>query len=164
MNWMRYSTILCVAAAWMMALPLPARALDKLTSPIVDKGELELEYGASRTFDRNNSKDNEQGHELEIEYGVSNHLALELGIEFEREPGEKIKSEAVEVGGKWQFFDQGKYWLDSGLEFGYEHATHHGDADKLMATLLLQKEWGKTLHVANFELEQEIGSNAEGGA
>ena len=98
-----------------------------------------------------------------MEYGLTDRLTLELNGEFEKEPDEHLRSSKMGVGGRYQFFEQGQYWLDSGLLLAYGASTHREEADELEAKLLLEKQWGKTLHRANIGLVQEVGPHAEGG-
>ena len=150
-------------AASCLVAAAPALAVGTVTSPNVVKGELEFEYFGSTTFDNDSAKDNEQEHEFEIEYGLTDGIGLEFGMEFEKEPGEKTRSSTFEIAGRFQFFEQGENWLDSGLKLAYAHATLGDDADAIEAELLLEKQTGKFVHRANLGLEQEIGTHAEGG-
>lgn len=49
----------------------PAFAVDKLYSPYVEKGEWEVEYYLDRSVDGDAAKDNVQGHEFSLGYGVN---------------------------------------------------------------------------------------------
>ena len=147
-----------------MGVAQPALALDKIYSPNVTKGEFELEYSGSTTFDRHHDQSNIQSHEFELEYGVSDRLALELSGELEKEPGKALTSSAVGVGGHVQFFEQGEHWLDSGLLLSYGRATHRDEADTIEAKLLLEKQTGNFLHLANIGIEQAVGSHGVDGA
>ena len=155
-------------AAAIMAFALtsmnPAFAVDKIYSPNVTKGELEVEYGGSTTFDSNHDKNNLQSHETELEYGLTDRIQLELSGSFEKQPDESVKSHAVGFGGRYQFFEQGENWLDSGLLVTYNRSTHPDtDPDSIEAKLLLEKQWGQFLHRANIGIEEEIGSHRSGG-
>ena len=152
-----------LTAAILAAIATPAFALDKIYSPNVHKGELELEYSLSHDFDSDSSKNAAQGHELEVSYGVSDRLALEIEGAFERDGEGPTVFSAVEVGGVWQFFEQGEYWLDSGLKLMYVHTPRDGDADAIEAKLLLEKQTGMLLHRLNLGVEHEVGDNSSGG-
>lgn len=140
-----------------------AHAISRLKSPNVVKGELEVEYKGLTTFDGDSAKDNAQEHEFEVEYGLTDRVKVEAAFELEKEPNEDLIGHSIEVGGQYQFFEQGENWLDSGVALAYSHAAHSGDADKVEAKLLLEKQHDKLLHMANINLEQEIGSHGEGG-
>ena len=128
------------------------------------KGELEFEYQGTTTVDPVRDKANVQKHKLEVEYGLTDRWAVELEGVFKKEPDKKLTGSVVEFGVKHQFFEQGEYWLDSGIQVAYGHATHHADADSIEAELLLEKQIGKVLSRANVTLEQEVGSNAPKGS
>lgn len=148
---------------WCLTASKPAFALDKIYSPIVHKGEWSLEYSGSTTFDHDHAKDNIQEHEAELEYGLTNRLMLQLNSTFSKEPDEHFRSNALGIGGVFQFFEQGEYWLDAGALFSYGQSTRHANADSIEAKLLLEKQVGKFLNRANIGIEQEVGSHATGG-
>ena len=140
-----------------------AFAIDTIYSPNVNKGELELEYLGSTTLDNQHSKNNLQAHELEIEYGLTDRLKLKTSGSFDKYADENIRLHAVEFGGIYQIYEQGKQEVDSGILVSYALAPVNSEADALEVKLLLEKEWGKSLHRANIGLEQEVGKNASGG-
>jgi hypothetical protein len=141
----------------------PAWALDKLFSPIVEEGEVALEYSGIDTFDRNAAKNNDQGHEFEVEYGVKSFWQTELEVVIDKPAQEATRVSGLGWENIFEFTPQGKYWLDAGMLLTYGHALHHSDADDIETRLLLQKDWGRWLHIANIGLDQEIGRNAQGG-
>lgn len=143
--------------------PLKAQAIDYVYSPNTHKGELELEYNGSTTFDGNADKNNKQEHETELEYGLTDRLTLRIEGEYEKEPNESFRSSELGFGGRYQFFEQGEYWLDSGLLFNYEHVLEDGHADEIKALILLEKQTGPFLHRTNFGIEQEVGRYSQGG-
>lgn len=140
-----------------------ALALDTVYSPHVVKGEMEMEYYGSRTIDGDASKNNAQSHEIEIEYGLTDHFKAKLAGEYEREAEGRKRFTKVEVGGQYQFGEQGEYWLDSGLLLAYGMSTENRSPNTLEAKLLLEKQFGKFLNRANIGLEQEVGHYASGG-
>ncbi|MCE9507942.1 MAG: FTR1 family protein [Alphaproteobacteria bacterium] len=147
----------------LLVSPGPARAADKIYSPIVHEGELELEYSGSRTFDGQHDKNNIQSHEVEVAYGVNSRWKTELTGEFEKEPDESFVMSNMLWENVVQFSEQGEYWLDAGALVSYVHGFASHAPDAIEAKLLLEKEWGRFLHRANIGIEQEIGPNAGGG-
>lgn len=141
----------------------PAYALDKIYSPQIVKGELEMEYSGSTSFDNEHSKDGVQSHEVEFEYGVTDRILVEMAGEFEKEPGENLGFSSTEVGGRYKFSDQGEYWVDSGILVAYKFSGEHDAPDAVEAKLLLEKQTGPFLHRANIGLEQEVGHGHSGG-
>lgn len=142
----------------------PAFALDKIYSPVVNKGEVEIEYSGSHSFDAQHSKDNIQGHELEVEYGVTDYWMPGVSFQYEKQPDETAKITTFELESRFQFFPQGENWLDSGLLLAYGFSNlRHTDADTLEAKLLLQKDIGKFTSLANIGLERQVGDHASGG-
>ena len=122
-----------------------------------------MEYSGSTTFDHHHDKNDLQSHETELEYGLTDRIMLELSGSFEKQPDESIKSTKVGFGGRYQFFEQGEYWLDPGVLVSYGHATQSLRPDSVEVKLLLEKLWGRFLHRANIGIEQEVGSHSQGG-
>lgn len=158
-----YKTALIAAVIAFIFQAVPALAIDKVYSPNVTKGELELEYSGSITHDKDPDKDNIQSHETELEYGLTDRLMLELNGSYEKQPSQSLQSTGVGFGGRYQFFEQGEYWLDSGFLLTYNRATQDSAADSVEAKLLLEKQTGDFLHRANIGIAQDVGHYAQGG-
>lgn len=155
-----------VAAAVLLFLgmgsPSSAYAIDHFYSPIVVKGELEFEYVGNRTFDNASDKNNVQGHEVELEYGLTDRIKTIIAGSWEKNPGESRKLDASQLESVFQFTPQGEYWLDSGLLVAYGLASQHQHPDFVETKLLLQKDVGKFTHLVNIGLEQNIGRHSGG--
>lgn len=141
----------------------PALALDKIYSPNVEYREMSVEYNASRSFDHDRSKDNVQSHELSFEAGITPRIQLEVGAGFAKASGDSLQLEDVELEGRFQFFEQGENWMDSGLLLAYGFGTQSHAADAVEAKLLLQKDIGMTTTMVNVGLEQAVGAHAGSG-
>ncbi len=153
----------CAAAIALALISTPAFAISRIISPNVHKGELELEYQGSTTFDDDRTKDNNQAHKMEVEYGLTDRMKVELEGKFTKAPDESLKLDEIEAASVFQFFEQGEYWLDSGLQLAYAHALKDGNADVVEAKLLLEKGYGKFLHRLNLVAEHEVGADSADG-
>lgn len=151
-----------VAAALAFAVSSPAFALDEIYSPNTEYRELSVEYNGSRTFDNHSDKNNAQEHEIAIEAGVLPRLTLEMSGGFVNDPGESTKLEDVEIEGRYQFFEEGKNWVDSGLLLAYGFSTRSHEPDSLEAKLLLQKDFEMVTSTVNIGFEQATGKNTDG--
>lgn len=143
-----------------------AYALDEIYSPNAEYHELSLEYNGSRTFDNEVDKNNAQEHELAIEAGLTPHFTGEISAGFERDPtadNPTAKMTDVEIEGRYQFFEPGENWIDSGMLLAYDSATTKQSPDTVEAKLLLQKDIGKITSTANIGFEQSTGPYSAGG-
>jgi FTR1 family protein len=145
------------------AIPQPAYALDEIYSPIVEPHELEFEYNGSRTFDQANDKDNNQNHEFIIEYGLNGSLELEASVGLSNKPNDALRLHEIQGELRWQFFEQGYAWLDSGILIAYGQSIRANEPGAFEAKLLLQKDIGRFTNRLNVGFEQQVGSNAESG-
>jgi hypothetical protein len=126
-------------------------------------GEVELETRGIITYDPDDAKNDERKLKHSVGAGVTDRWFAELNGEWEHEPGEETVFEAYAFENIFQLFEQGKYWLDAGLYLEYERPKDHDDPEKIEYKALLQKAFGPTLNTVNFNFENEVGSNAEGG-
>lgn len=142
----------------------PAFAVDKIYDPYVKKGEWEAEYFGHRSIDGDRNKDNAQGHEVSVGYGVTDYWKTEFYGIWDREPGNGgTKFDAVEWENIFQLTGKGEYWLDAGASLAYEWTPESDHADAVEARLLLAKDWGKTHHVLNLMAEKDVGAGPKDG-
>ena len=87
-----------------------AQGIDDITSPNVTAGELSVEYNGSTTFDHDHAKNNLLSHEVALEYGMSDRLALQLNTTFDRQPYRSTRSDLVGFQSVYQFFEQDEYF------------------------------------------------------
>lgn len=151
--------LLCLAS---LCAASPAWAVDKIYTPYVSKGEWEVEYFGSRSVDKDNAKDNGQGHEASIGYGVNDWWKTELVGTFEKEPQSDTDFHSAEWENIFQFTKKGEYWVDSGALLTYEWTPESGEADHIEAKLLFAKDVGKTFHILNLTGEKEVGDGQSG--
>jgi len=146
--------IFSVPAAW---------AIDKIDSPDVEKGELDFEYSGYRTFDNAADKNNLQDSEALIAYAPTDRWEIDAGGYFSREPDQSFRADGVLVENIFQFFEKGSHWADSGVMIALNDSTHSALATTVETKLLLEKDVGKFINIANLGLEQEVGAHASGG-
>ena len=145
-----------------LMIPSNAHALDEIYSPIVTKGEFEIEYNGSRTFDNHSDKNNVQGQEIDFEYGVTDRWKAMISGSFEKNPGESLKMDATQLESIFQLTEQGEYWVDAGLLAAYGFAAQSHQPDFVESKLLLQKDTGRFTHLANIGFEQNVGHYSGG--
>ncbi len=142
-----------------------ALAFPKVYSPIIQKGEIEIEAEGLYTFDERQDKGGAQSQKYAVGYGVTDRWATEVYGEWENNPkeGKSLEFRNVELENRVQLFEQGQYWLDAGLYFSYEFASENKDPDKIEAKILLEKQLGNFVHTANLILEREVGGETPEG-
>lgn len=129
----------------------------KVYSPIVEKGELELEHRGIL------DDDNEAGFIFEVGYGVTNRWFTSVFVETEKAPWEPFKAEAIAFENIFQLTEQGQYFVDVGIYLEYEAALETNHADKFEGKILLEKTTGRFVHTANLIFEHEVGKFASPG-
>ncbi len=151
-----------IGASFFLALPQAAHATKKVYSPIVQKGEVEIEARGQYDVDERASKDDVQKHKYALGYGVTDRWFTEVYGEVERTKNEddedlNFKFTALSWENRLQLTEQGQYWVDVGLYLEYEASFENKHPDNLETKLLLEKSFDKFTHTANIILEQNVG-------
>ena len=145
-----------------LGFPKEALATQKVYSPIVQKGELELEARGSYDFDHRASKKGKQKQKYAVGYGVTDRWFTELYGEIEKAGKDKdFEFELLDWENIVQLFEQGKYWLDAGLYFEYEFAVRGDTADEIEGKLLLEKSLTQFTHTLNLIMSREVGKHSD---
>ena len=143
-----------VAALLLIGLGLvttqTAKAADFVYSPIVNKGEFEMEVKARR------DTGGKQVHKWELGYGFTDRWSTAVFLETEKMPGDNLIVEAVAWENIFQLTEQGEHWLDVGLYLEYEASLVDGGHDKFEGKILLEKQSGQFIHRANVIFEKQV--------
>lgn len=135
-------------------------ATKKVYSPLVEKGELELEARGGYTIDEDDDQDGEMKQKYAIGYGFTNRWFAEVYGIIEKEPGEDHEFSEIEIENRIQLFEQGQYWLEAGLYFAYEVSLEDDGSDVVEPKILLEKSIGQFTHDLNIIFEKELDSEA----
>ena len=157
-----------------LSVSAEALAFPKVYSPIVNKGEVELEYKISADFDHRDGFKNSGEQDFELGYGLTDRWFAEVEAELDREPrglnedtGEEenhpYEYGATSIENVFQLTEQGQYFVDLGLFFEYGWASHHEDTDHIETKILLEKQWGDFIHRLNVGFEKETGGGEKEG-
>ncbi len=157
---MKLSLFACLA----LSLTLPSLAMagvGKISGPEVEKGEFEAKYLLTHTEDDRDSKDSNEVHRAEFEYGFTENWAGEIGFKFEDNQKDDfdLKSTYFEALRTFTRQDSG-WWISSGLIGEYVINTD-GGPDKIESQLRLQRNQDKFRIRFNTTLEREIGGGSE---
>ncbi len=129
--WMRFllaiATVICLAA-----VPRPAAAQFHVAQPEVVKGQGEIaDHGAAYAGPGTEEK-LDQGHELELYYGLTDRLAfLTIGL-LQQNIGENLQAETYEVGGQYQLVKPDGEGFALAIRSLYQMALQDGSPDQIM--------------------------------
>jgi high-affinity iron transporter len=138
-----------------------AEAGHKVYSPIVEEGEVALEFHGHRQSDGDPELDGARQFKLELEYAPAAYWLTALVGEWEKEPSGSQEATEAAWENIFQLFEQGRYAVDVGLLVEYAHSLESGGDDKLEIGALLQKDWGRHVLTANLVAERELAGGAE---
>jgi len=154
-----------VAAMMLICLGMTMQATDaqakKVYSPIVEQGEVELEYSLDYSVDADPAKNTSARHQFELEYGVTDRWMTAIYGDFRKRPGQAFTYQGLKWENIYQLFEQGERWLDAGLYFEYilpQRSLNKPDAAEFK--LLLEKQHGRLIHTANLIFKKELGARA----
>ncbi|MCH7806834.1 MAG: FTR1 family protein [Proteobacteria bacterium] len=129
----------------------------KVYSPIVEKGEMELEvFGVLED-------DNTAGFKHEVGLGVTDRWFTSIYLETEKKPGGFYNGKFIATEHIFQLTGQGQYFIDVGVYLEYKVALDSGRPDKFEGKILLEKSTRHFTHTANIIFENEIGPGAAQG-
>ncbi len=165
----KFYAVIMIGLMFVFGVCHPAYAQKKVYSPIVEKGELEIETTGSYDFDHRKDKNAAQEYKNAIGYGVTDRWATELYGEFERQPQEdedgntklsRMKFTNIEWENRYQLTEQGKYWLDAGIYFAWEIPVREKNSGKVEGKILLEKSTQNFTNTANLIIEKEVGGGS----
>jgi hypothetical protein len=151
---------LLLAAA--LSFAQPAQASNKVSSPDIEKGQLEFEYRGGYDWDDTAKKDHQEVDKFIVNYGVTDRLRPELKL-VAGGPDDDLDWTTLEASLRYQVFKDKEAWAKFSIEEAYKVALQEGKPDILEEKLLAQKDFGKWVHTLNVQFDNEVGDNAAGG-
>lgn len=146
---------------WLIAA-VPAQAANKVSSPDVTKGQVEVEYRGGYDRDEKPSQDGQQTHKFVTNYGLTDRWRMEAKAVFSG-PSDDLDWTGIEYSNRYQFLKEGEGWLRLSAQANYKVSLVDAKPDKLEITALGAKDTGSFTHFANVNFENELGYNAKGG-
>jgi hypothetical protein len=115
---MKHSILLSAAVALLIATP--ALAAKKVYSPIVEKGEWEVEHYGS--YGREHGSDDSYQYKsyTGVGYGLTDWWKVEAEAILTDEKGTSLTYDATELVNHFQFWEEGEMPFDMGLYLAYE--------------------------------------------
>lgn len=138
-------------------------ATHKVYSPQVEKGEWAAEVRGHASFDEDDSKDDEQAHRLELEYGITDYWKTAFFGDFQQEPMGSLKYTATGWENIFYILKESEHGLGAGLYLEYKDSHRGGTADDIEIKLLLEKQIAHFLNTVNLNFEKGVGSAADEG-
>lgn len=93
-------------------------------------------------------------HQIELEYGISDHMDFGFYNVFTQGPYEGLKYEGVKLRSRYRFAEQGDLFVDPAV---YLEVSYFGDEVELEQRLILAKTWKKLELALNLKAEEEFG-------
>ena len=128
------------------------------------KGEVELEfYNDLNLSEADNDDTYDSKHQVELEYGLTDHLQLAYYEVFTWDRAKDWKRDAFKLEAKYRFFQSGELPVDIALYGEYQNPNGSRDSrsDKLEGKLILSRDFGRWNLVANLIAEREINQHED---
>jgi hypothetical protein len=148
--------LLAAAGSLALALPVFAGPVNNVFSPIVEKGEVEVELRGVN--ERDNGKTEEQVTKFDVGYGITSRWFSEIEFEWEKEAGGDRELEEIAVENIFQLTEQGQYFADFGLFLGYADKRTE-DAHEWKLGPIVQMNVGQWTATGNFFFARESGDD-----
>ncbi len=156
--------VLVFAAGTALVIPRGAHAADyKVYSPLVVKGENELELRAYNAWGTNPVSGAKQALKLAFGHSFTDWWATELYATAEQEPGESLKLEEFEWENRFQLTPQGKYWVDVGLLNENEIPRFSRDPYEIKFGPTFSKDFYRFTALLNLLATHQYGTHAASG-
>jgi len=153
-------TVMLLCGLTMAMQPSDVQA-QRVYSPIVEKGEVEVSYSLDYAIDHRAAINTSARHQFEFEKAVTDRWATAVYGDFRQKPGQGFAYHGFKWENIYQLFEQGEHWLDVGLYGEYfTPKPSLNKPDALEFKLLLEKSWGRFIHTSNIVVKREIGANA----
>jgi hypothetical protein len=133
--------------------------VDKVYSPLVELGEIELEMRGIYAADGDASRDGAQNTKIGLGYGIASRVFVEGYLVFEKPAGGDYELEAYELEAKFQLSEQGQYFADFGLLTELEKVRDAAEWE-FTAGPLFQKPVGNWMATVNLLGETKFGADA----
>jgi hypothetical protein len=136
----------------------------KVFSPIVEKGENEVELRGFRDYDSREELDGSENVKFDVGRGFTDYWFSEIEATFVKAGSESLKLDTIASENVFQLTPQGQYWADFGIFAEYEVGTHAQTPNEIKVGALILKEFGPRLSLTlNAFLEWQTGPNHETG-
>ena len=137
-------------------------ASNKVSSPDVTKGQVELEYRGGYDIDDSSGKDRQEVDKFIVNYGLTDRWRMEAKAVASGVHGD-VDWTGIEYSNRYQFFKDKEAWLRLSVQANYKLSLVDKKPDKIEFTTLAAKDTGLLSHLVNVNFENEIGSYAKGG-
>ena len=143
-------------------LSQPAQASNKVSSPDIEKGQLEFEYRGGYDTDETAKKDRQEVNKFIVNYGFTDRFRLETKLDSGGRDDDQDWTQ-WELSARYQVFKDKEAWAKLSFEELYKIALQKGKPDILEEKVLAQKDFGKVVNIANVMFDNEVGDDAAGG-
>ena len=150
-----------VGFLFVLTSPLAYADVGSPKSAGIAQGRVSIEYKGTRTGSGNKLMNNDQGHEFEVYYGLTERIKLGFERYYENEPLDHFESEAYTPNVTFQTTRQGQWWLSSAI-FG-QYVFEDGDPDSVKLVMIGERAQGPFILRGNLGLGRDIGGGRDHG-
>ena len=126
------------------------------------RGEFEVELKNNMNFpEADNSATYNSEHQIELEYGITDHLQLAYYEVFTWDRSQDWERDAFQVEAKYRFAEAGQWPVDLALYIEYKNPDGHRElrSDVLENKVILGKNLGRWNLAFNFVFEKELNNS-----
>ena len=156
---------LLVLSFAIMVQPQSAKAQFSIQSPVVEKGEVEIENHSSFQFGlpRGDESPSQQGHELSVGYGFTDFWKSELSLTLDKTRGDGLEATEVEIENTFQLATFKPWDATFGLFASVAFGVGGGEPDAFELGPMVQFGGEERSLILNAFFEKSFGDNREDG-
>lgn len=136
-----------------------AHGVSTIYSPYVHAGEAAVEVKGSYKINEEDSNEDSFASEMTVGYGLTHFWQMEAGAELESNDEDDTRFTALVWENKFQLAPEGALFLDPGIKIEYAKSVT-GEADQILARLLLARHMGKFSNLSNINFGRELGESS----
>ncbi len=125
------------------------------------RGEFEVEsYNDMHFTEANNDESYNSEHQIEVEYGVTDHLQLAYYEVYAWDRTDDWHRDALKIEAKWRFAEVGQWPVDVALYTEYKNPNGHRQdhSDVLENKIIVSKDLGPWNLIGNFVFEKPLNN------
>ena len=157
--YIRLAVISVIFSLWICQA---AEATNKVSSPDVTQGRIELEYRGGYDWDETASKDHIDQHKFVANYGITDRWRVEVKTDLASNGADRDWT-FFELANRFQINKDDSVWPKLSIQANYKFSLQDNAADRLEGTVLASKDTGQFTHVTNLNFENEVGPHARAG-
>ncbi len=162
---LKWGGVVALLMVWGMAQPAEAHLRDDLVNQpyyTTKRGEFEVEFhNDMHLTDADNDESYSSEHQMELEYGLTDHLQLSYYEVYVWDRSNDWRRDAFKIETKYRFAEAGQWPVDLALYVEYENPNgpRKAHSDGLEGKIILSKDIGPWNFISNVIFSKKLAAH-----